>query len=73
MHSGGMKLATYLDEHGISDAEFAASVARDRSTVTRWRNGQTPDAEAMRVIANVTGGQVTPNDFILPDVPERAA
>jgi transcriptional regulator with XRE-family HTH domain len=64
MHSCCMTLSEFLTQQKMTDAQFAALVARDRSTVTRWRNGATrPDWKALDVIASVTGGKVSILDF----------
>lgn len=69
MHIAGMKLADWMTETGETDATLCAKVGRDRSTVTRWRLGQTrPDYDAMAALETVTIGQVTYKDFA-----ERAA
>lgn len=60
-----MRLQTYLKLRELTDAQFAAMVGRDRSTVTKWRNGKIwPDGAAMRRIFEATAGAVTPNDFM---------
>ena len=49
----------------ISDGDFAAMVKRDRTTVLRWRHGASfPDRNDLARIIAVTGGKVTPNDFL---------
>jgi len=59
-----MQLQAYLTDNQISDADFAALIGLDRSSVNRIRNGkQTPSAEIMRTIAEKTRGAVTANDF----------
>lgn len=59
-----MKLSTYLETNGLSDADFAALIGVDRSSVTRMRAGnQTPSLRTMQTIAEKTGGAVTANDF----------
>jgi transcriptional regulator with XRE-family HTH domain len=59
-----MDLQTFLDSRRLTDAEFAATIGRDRTTVSRWRRRlKNPSAEALRRIAEATGGEVTPNDF----------
>lgn len=67
MHDWGMKLSEYLESRGLTDAAFAALVGRDRTSVTRWRNGTTrPDLDALLAVYVATGGLVTPNDFLIP-------
>lgn len=63
-----MTLNDYLKLHGISDGEFAARVKRERTTVMRWRKGDTrPDWEALEAIHEASGGAVRPNDFFPPE------
>lgn len=59
-----MTLNSYLLDHSITEAAFAARVGVDQSTVHRWRKGQMPEGPStMRAIARETGGKVTANDF----------
>lgn len=52
-------LDAYLKREGISDAEFAPAIDRDRSTVSRLRRGVVkPDIELAAQIEDVTGGAV---------------
>jgi transcriptional regulator with XRE-family HTH domain len=73
-----MQLATYLDENGISDAAFARSIGVERQAVGRYRSGERfPEKVILLRIFEVTGGQVTANDFAGIEVdpapePERA-
>lgn len=48
----------------MTDADFAALVGCDRSTVTRIRAGQFPSSATLRKIQEVTRGAVTPNDLM---------
>lgn len=59
-----MDLATYLARQNLTDAQFAAVIDRNRSTVYRLQRGQIPSAELMRIIADKTSGMVQPADFI---------
>jgi transcriptional regulator with XRE-family HTH domain len=62
-----MTLDEYLKEHRIRVADFARRIDRTVTTVSRLRNGHnSPDWETMRKIHTVTGGAVTPNDFLPP-------
>jgi transcriptional regulator with XRE-family HTH domain len=64
MHSHCMTLSEFLTSQNMTDAQFASLVDRDRSTVTRWRNGATrPDWKAIDAIATATGGKVSVLDF----------
>lgn len=59
-----MRLADYLHQRDLKDADFAALVGCDRTTVLRIRRGdQRPSPALMEEIARVTGGQVQPNDY----------
>lgn len=59
-----MKLSTYMQMANIKDAQLAEKVGRERSTVTRWRRGETkPDFDAMMALEKVTEGAVTYRDF----------
>lgn len=60
----GMKLNEYLSSNGISDADFATAIERDRSSVSRLRRSKTkPDWETAQRIYEATAGAVTPTDF----------
>ena len=59
------KLERFLKEKRLTDTAFAVLVGVSQSTVSRWRVRRvTPTPDAMRKIAHVTNGSVTPNDFI---------
>lgn len=61
-----MKLSDYLSVNKISDADFAALIGVNRSTVSRLRRtGQCPSRQTVAAIARVTGGKVTADDFWL--------
>lgn len=65
IHYRAMELASYLSLTKQTDAEFAAKVNRERSTITRWRLKQTrPDWDAMASIEDATEGAVTARDFM---------
>ena len=69
-----MKLASYLDINGMTDAEFARRLGVSRHTVGRYRLGERfPHPEGLTKIPRITGGQVTANDFAnLPQQPNTA-
>jgi hypothetical protein len=68
-----MTLDQYLTKLEITDAEFAIKVEHDRTTVSRWRRGETkPDWKALKLIKRETGGCVMPNDFIDAQASEGA-
>ena len=58
-----MKLSDYLSENELTHSEFAESIARERSTVSKLIAGGVPDSKTMIRIIAVTDGQVQPNDF----------
>jgi DNA-binding transcriptional regulator YdaS (Cro superfamily) len=59
-----MKLEQYLGMHKISVVDFAERVGVSPSIVYRWINGaKIPRARHLRMIARLTRGAVTPNDF----------
>lgn len=60
-----MKLHEFMKTANLSDAALAEQVSRDRSTVTRWRNGKSrPDYDALVALAKITKGKVTAADFL---------
>lgn len=64
-----MKLAQYLTEQNISPEQFAADLGGlSASGVRKWLYGErVPRPDQMRKIAELTGGRVEPNDFILAE------
>ena len=61
-----MKLSAYLEQTGLSDAEFAALIGVNRSTVSRLRRtDQCPSRQTIAAIAKVTEGKVSADDFWL--------
>lgn len=59
-----MTLDAYLIQHDLRDADFAARVGCDRTTIYRIRSkGQRPSPDLIERIARETAGQVQPNDF----------
>ncbi len=67
VHNAEMHLAQYMAETKLTDAAFAALIGRDRTSVMRWRKGETrPDWEALYKIVRETNGAVTPTDFLSP-------
>jgi transcriptional regulator with XRE-family HTH domain len=68
-----MRLSAYLELAKLTDAEFAAKVGCDRSTIYRIRNGHTrPTDDLKAAIARETKGAVLPNDYF-DGLPEAAA
>lgn len=64
-HHGGMKLAAYLHMKKMSDAEFGRIINRDRSLVSRYRNGHvTPPLAVIAAIEDATDRAVSFRDFV---------
>jgi transcriptional regulator with XRE-family HTH domain len=62
----GMKLAQYLRREKLKPAEFAARLKKPASTISRLLNGDRKGGIALlEEIAIATGGEVTPNDFMV--------
>jgi len=60
-----MKLADYLEQEAVSDAEFARLIGVKRQAVHRYRRGtRFPDRKILSKIQTVTNGTVTANDFV---------
>lgn len=60
-----MTLESYMKLVGMTDAKLAIAIKRDRSVVTRLRNGSIkPSFEVMVALEKVTEGLVKPSDFV---------
>lgn len=70
-----MKLIDYMAEHSLTTEAMAAKIGdASASGVTKWMRGERlPRVEQLRRIFEVTGGAVTPNDFVLSETKETAA
>ena len=67
-----MHLSEWREQHGISQAGFAALVQTTQPSISRAESFNTmPSRTLLHDIYRVTGGAVTANDFI--DNPDRAA
>lgn len=54
-----------MDATGVSDDELARRVKSDRTTISRIRREKhRPSWELAERLKDVTGGNVTPNDFV---------
>jgi transcriptional regulator with XRE-family HTH domain len=64
-----MKLASYMTMHNLSEEQMASQIGDvSVSGLRKWLRGErTPRPDQMRMIAEVTGHAVTPNDFILAE------
>lgn len=61
-----MKLQAWTDLHSQTDAHWAEKVGITRVGFMMIRKGaRIPRPDVMRLIFDVTGGAVTPNDFCL--------
>ncbi len=59
-----MILSDWLKQEGISPTDFARRLNKPQATVARYVTGKRiPEPPIMRDIFDLTGGQVTPNDF----------
>jgi DNA-binding transcriptional regulator YdaS (Cro superfamily) len=59
-----MRLAHYLAERHITEAQFAAWLGVPRDTVSLWMNGPSaPSPLQIAAIARATRGKVGPLDF----------
>ena len=64
-----MKLAAYLEKHGISQEIFGKSLSSpvSQGMVSQWLRGETAiTLERVKQIVLATGGEVTPYD-LMPD------
>jgi transcriptional regulator with XRE-family HTH domain len=60
-----MKLKDFLKKTGKTQAEFAKELGLAENTVSRYVSaGRVPLPKIMQKIKELTGGKVTPNDFI---------
>lgn len=67
-----MKLELFLEKSDLSESQFAKMIGVHRNTIYKYTKGERrPEEEIMLLIAQVTGGLVTPNDFY--DLPPLAA
>jgi DNA-binding transcriptional regulator YdaS (Cro superfamily) len=62
-----MKLAEYLIESGVTQAEFAGRVGVTQGRVSQWLSGETITAERCVAIEAATNGHVTRFD-LRPDL-----
>lgn len=59
-----MKLSEYLQKNGILQAEFARKIGVTQGIVSYYVSGRTmPTRKNMQKIIEVTGGEVTADDF----------
>lgn len=72
-----MRLSVYLSQEKLSPAAFGAlrSPATHRSTIRQWAEGSRfpKDPSDLAWVESVTGGKVTPADFVAHALELRAA
>ena len=62
-----MTLADFLKKKNIRQADFAVQIGRSAAYVSMICRGQIwPSRDVVTRILEVTGGKVTPNDFVQP-------
>lgn len=69
-----MKLTDYMKSRSITDSDMASMVPCSEGAVRKWRYGErVPRGDQIRRIAELTGGEVTANDFYgeFPQLPHR--
>lgn len=66
-----MNLHTYMQRHGMTDAELAARIGVTRASISRFRRGKViPSLQTAVKIVEATRGKVTATElFNTPDVP----
>lgn len=58
-------LAAWMKDTDRTTEALAEEVKRDRTRVTRWRNGDgTPDIEALARLEVISGGLITAKSFV---------
>lgn len=67
-----MKLSDWRKREGLTQVQVAEKIGRTHPTVSRIEAGEhRPDWATLEAITALTGGEVTPNDFI--DLPQDSA
>ncbi|WP_168377324.1 helix-turn-helix domain-containing protein [Sphingomonas sp. Leaf343] len=71
----GSQLDSFMKQNGMTDAQFAALIGRDRSLVNRLRNGSAlPTLEVAAIIERETDGSVPMNGWLaLEDASDHAS
>jgi transcriptional regulator with XRE-family HTH domain len=60
-----MTLREWREKKGLTMVELARMLGVDKSAVSRWESGERfPSRRFLKKIAEVTGGEVTANDFL---------
>jgi transcriptional regulator with XRE-family HTH domain len=63
-----MTLGDWLMQQGMSRRAFAARIGCDQSAVTKYVLGRVPRPAIIERIREATGGAVTANDLVSPNV-----
>ncbi|NBW13605.1 MAG: XRE family transcriptional regulator [Caulobacteraceae bacterium] len=58
-----MKLERYIEQSGLTQAEFAKMAGISQPTISRLLHGALPSLKTMRALYRVTSGKVAANDF----------
>jgi DNA-binding transcriptional regulator YdaS (Cro superfamily) len=67
-----MQLRAYLDREGIAADDFAAKIGVDPVSVHRYLRGvRRPKWTVMGRIIKATSGEVTANDFVARELPQK--
>ena len=59
-----MKLKDYLSMNSLTQKQFAELVGVDQTQISRYLRGGWPERKTAIAIMEVTGGAVTPEDFL---------
>lgn len=65
-----MRLADWLRQTNTTQAQLAKAVGATQGRISQLLKGAPPSFALARRIADVTGGQVTANDFLTPEAAE---
>lgn len=66
-----MQLATYMEQHGLTDDAFGARIGKSRVTVSRYRRKlEIPSSETVKLIVDATSGKVSANELLDIEVAE---
>ena len=65
-----MKLSSYMEQNGWDDAKMATLIGQcTASAVKKWRSGERfPRMRTIIRIRDITGGEVSANDFVSPEL-----
>ena len=68
-----MKLSTYMERTGLTVRDMAVKLSVTRVTVHRWLSEtRRPGWRHLGLISEMTGGEVTANDFVERDATKRS-